>query len=228
VKISHAYLVVVAAGMLSFGVVIPAAATSTHKATVRVSAKADARTVLIGAPVVVTGRVSPAAVGPVVLEKLVNQDWVVFARAKSTVDGGYAFSVGSARRGGAWLLRVVRPAAAKTKEGDSATLRVDVVRTAYKVSVSLEWPSMYDGDPARLNGTVTPVPDGSVQLQQLDATGWHTFTTVPVGSNGGFAGSITLPVGHWSLRAVQAPSATIAGGQSVPVIASVYPALPAS
>jgi hypothetical protein len=127
VKITHAYLVVVAAGVLSFGVVIPAAATAAHKDTVGVSAQTGSRTVLSGAPVLVTGRVSPGTAGPVVLEKLVGQSWVVVARAKTTLAGDYSFSVSSPPVSGAWKLRVVRPAGAKTKEGDSPTLKIDVV-----------------------------------------------------------------------------------------------------
>jgi hypothetical protein len=223
VKITHAYLVVAAAGVLSFGVVIPAAATTSHKATVRLSAKAEARSVLFGKPVVVAGSVSPAAVGPVVLEKLVNQNWVVFARARTTSAGRYSFTAGSAHRGGTWLLRVVRPATTKTKEADSGTLRVAVVPTAYKLSVSLERSGMYSGTPAHLLGTVTPAPPGGVELQRLDGTGWHTVSTEPVGSNGVFSGYVTLPIGRWTLRAVQVPSDTVAGGTSGLLIAAVYP-----
>lgn len=219
---SQAFLSVAAVGALSFGVVVPAAA-SAHKATVRVSAKAELRTVLVGKNVVLGGVVTPAAAGPVVLEKLVNQNWAVLARGRTSATGAYSFSVTSAHRGGAWLVRVVRPAAAKTKEGDSATLRVEVVPTAFKLTVRLEEPALYVGDSAHLLGTVTPSPVGGVQLQRLDPTGWHTLATEPVGSNGGFSGYLPLPIGHWSLRAVQAPSTTVAGGESAPVIASVYP-----
>ena len=222
-KITRALPAVGVACALASGSVGPASAAP-HKASVHISARADARTVLLGKPVAVRGAVSPAAAGPVVLEKLVNQDWVVFVRGRTTPAGAYSFTVGSAHRDGAWLLRVVRAATATTREADSATVRVDVVRTAYKVVMTLQQPTVHLGDPVHVSGTVTPAPPGNVALQWENATGWHTLATVPVGSNGGFDGDLPLTVGSWPVRALQVPDALIAGGESAAQTATVYPA----
>lgn len=217
---SRAFLAVAVAGSISFGIVVPAAASG-HKAAVHLTARAHDRTVLSGQPVVISGVVHPAAVGPIVLERLVNQTWTVLARAKTTRAGVYSFHVHTAGHSAAWLLQVVRPASKSTSQAVSPTLRVQVATRAYAVQASLEYPIVYIGTPSHLLGTVLPAPPAGVQLQRLEGRTWRTVATVPVGSNGGFSGYVTLPIGDTQLRAVEAPSDTIAGGTGAAVTATV-------
>jgi alpha-tubulin suppressor-like RCC1 family protein len=186
----------------------------THRATSRVVAHVDPATAYVGTKIVVRGAVTPARVGPVVLESYVRHVWRTVGHGRTSRTGSFSLSLKAPARPAGLLLRVTRPASHLAKAAVSATLRIRVVNVRFSVSATLPPRVLDPGKPIVVTGTVKPKASGTVLLQRLVAGSWHTLASAKLTKKSRFALRTVQPAGDYPLRVSKRFSARIAGGLS--------------
>ncbi len=196
-------------------------ATAATRATSHLTSTVAPATVLTGASVVVSGVVTPSVAGsPLVLQRLLAGRWVTKAHVASSASGHYSFKVVTGGKVGVWSLRVVRAASSKATAVTGRTLRVTLVKTAYKIS-ALTVTKVNSGDPIVVTGAVAPKTTGKVYLQVLAGGKWKTLTAAKLASSK-YSLSMRLPAKTYALRVLKPYNKVIATGESRTLKVTVF------
>ena len=197
----------------------PALAAGTATPT-RLHVHLSAASFKVGAPVLVTGSVTPKAAATVVLQRLVDKKWVSLARVHPSAAGTFTVTLTAPKKPAAWALRVVRAKSSSAKAGVSGVVKARVVAHAFSVTAATA-PSVVSGQPVTVTGTVLPRASGTVVLQALSGKIWSTITSTKLSTSSTFTLSGLEPIGTYRLRVVKGATTITAAGLSRGISVSV-------
>ncbi|BEP13456.1 hypothetical protein acdb102_17670 [Acidothermaceae bacterium B102] len=194
-----------------------AVAGPAHASTLHVSAAVTPATAKVSSVAVVSGTVSShKAAVPLILQRLVGKHWTTLAHTKTTKGGRYAVTVRAPKKAATWVLRVTRTPAV------SPVVHLRVVTKAFAVRASAP-PGVASGVAVVVSGSVAPKATGTVWLQSLQGTTWHTLVSVKLTKTSTYVVTKTLPTGAYKLRVAKTFSTTVAAGSSRTLQVTVAP-----